>query len=107
VCSASYTSLFEFRQKATCKNIYDLRKHADRSPILSQHAEDASGLLVAIAMFNGIHKRVPAKAGVHLSLVSRVARGERNSQQVSVAIREELRVMRDYLNRTAHKTNGV
>lgn len=60
----------------------------------SQHAEDASGLLVAIAMFKGIYKRVTAKAGVHPSMVSRVARGERNSPQVSVAIREELRVIR-------------
>jgi hypothetical protein len=71
-----------------------------------QNTEDASGLLVAIAMFNGIYKRVAAKAGVHPSLVSRVARGERNSQQVSVEIRAELRVIRDYLNHTPKATNG-
>jgi hypothetical protein len=72
-----------------------------------QHTEDATGLLVAIAMFNGIYTRVAAKIGVHPSMVSRVARGERNSRQVSVAIRAELRVIRDFLNRTAHKSNGV
>lgn len=72
-----------------------------------QQAEDASDLLVAIAMFNGIYKRVAAKAGVHQTMVSRVARGERNSPEVSAAIREELRVIRDYLNRTPHKSNGV
>jgi hypothetical protein len=75
--------------------------------MVRQHPEDASGLLVAIAMFNGIYKRVAANAGVHPSMVSRVARGERNSPHVSVAIRAELRVIRDYLNRTAHKSNGV
>jgi hypothetical protein len=68
-----------------------------------QHTEDATGFLGAIAMFNGIYTRVAAKIGVHPSMVSRVARGERNSQQVAVAIRTELRVIRDYLNRTAHK----
>jgi hypothetical protein len=29
-----------------------------------QHTEDATGLLVAIAMFNGIYKRVAAKASL-------------------------------------------
>jgi hypothetical protein len=72
----------------------------------SRHAEDASGLLVAIAMFSGIYKRVAAKVGVHPSLVSRVARGERDSQQVSVAIREELRVIRDYLNNPPKAVDG-
>jgi DNA-binding LacI/PurR family transcriptional regulator len=58
-------------------------------------------------MFNGIYKRVAAKVGVHQSTVSRVARGERNSPEVSATIREELRAIRDYLNRTAHKSNCV
>jgi transcriptional regulator with XRE-family HTH domain len=75
--------------------------------MIHQRIEDASGLLVAIAMFDGIYKRVAEKAGVHPSMVSRVARGERNSPRVSVAIREELRVIRDYLNRSVHKSNGV
>jgi hypothetical protein len=70
-----------------------------------EHFEGASGLVVAIAMFNGIYKRVAAKTGVHQTMVSRVARGERNSTEVSEAIREELRAIRDYLNHT-HKSNG-
>jgi hypothetical protein len=74
--------------------------------MIHQHVEDASGLLVAIAMFNGIYKRVAAKAGVHPSVVSRVARGKRNSSEVAAAIRQELRGIRDYLNRTAHKSSG-
>jgi hypothetical protein len=71
-----------------------------------QRTEDASGLLVAIAVFNGFYKHVAAKAGVHPSLVGRVARGERNCQQVSVAIGAEVRVIRDYLNHTPKATNG-
>jgi hypothetical protein len=71
-----------------------------------EHFEGASGLVVAIAMFNGIYKRVAAKTGVHRSLVSRVARGERNSPKVTAAIREELRVIRDYLNHAPHQSNG-
>lgn len=72
-----------------------------------QQIEDASDLILAIAMLNGIYKRVAAKAGVHPSFVSRVARGERNSPKVSDAIREELRAIRNYLNRGEHKSNGV
>jgi hypothetical protein len=69
--------------------------------------EDEGGyLLVAIAMFNGIYKRVAAKIGVDRSFVCRVAHGERNSDEVSAAIRKELRAIRDYLNRTATKLNG-
>jgi hypothetical protein len=69
--------------------------------------EDEGGdLLVAIAMFHGIYNRVAAKAGVHHTMVSRVARGRRTSTRVSEAIREELRAIRDYLNRPPRKLNG-
>jgi hypothetical protein len=69
--------------------------------------EDEGGdLLVALAMFHGIYNRVAAKAGVHHTMVSRVARGKRTSTTVSEAIREELRFIRDYLNRTPKKLNG-
>jgi hypothetical protein len=71
-----------------------------------EHFEGASGLVVAIAMFNGIYKRVAVKTGVHQTTVSRVARGERDSPEVSEAIREELRVIRDYLNHAPHESNG-
>jgi DNA-binding LacI/PurR family transcriptional regulator len=71
-----------------------------------EHFDGASGLVVAIAMFNGIYKRVAAKTGVHQTMVSRVARGQRNSFEVAAAIREELRAIRDYLNHTPKATNG-
>jgi hypothetical protein len=69
--------------------------------------EDEGGdLLVALAMFHGIYNRVAAKAGVHHTMVSRVARGKRTSTMVLEAIREELRPIRDYLNRPPKKLNG-
>jgi hypothetical protein len=71
-----------------------------------QHFADTSDLLVAIAMFRGFYKRVAAKAGVHPTMVSRVARGERTSPKVSDAIGAELRTIRDYLNRPKHQSNG-
>ena len=70
-----------------------------------QQTKDEGGLLAAIALFNGFYKRVAAKAGVHPTMVSRVARGERNSPKVSEAIRKELRTIRDYLN-ASHTSNG-
>jgi hypothetical protein len=69
--------------------------------------EDEGGdLVVALAMFHGIYNRAAAKAGVHRTMVSRVARGKRTSTRVSEAIRAELRAIRDYLNRTPKKLNG-
>jgi hypothetical protein len=68
--------------------------------------DEGGDLFVALAMFHGIHKRAAAKAGVHQTMVSWVARGERSSSRVSEAIREELRAIRDYLNRTPKKLNG-
>jgi transcriptional regulator with XRE-family HTH domain len=72
---------------------------------MSQDTEDATDLPVVIAMFNGLCKRVAARLGVHQTMVSRVAHGERQSPQISAAILDELRVIRDYLNRS-HKSNG-
>jgi hypothetical protein len=62
-----------------------------------RESEDGD-LLVALAMFHGIYKRVAQKVGVDKSLVARVAHGKRNSAEVSKAINQELRAMRDYLN---------
>jgi hypothetical protein len=39
-----------------------------------QQTKDLGGLLVAIAIFNGIYERVAANVGVHPTMVSRVAR---------------------------------
>jgi transcriptional regulator with XRE-family HTH domain len=67
---------------------------------------DVQRTLVAISMFHGLYSRVGKKVGVHPSYVSRVANGERESREVVAAIRAELRIIRDYLNRTEGKSNG-
>jgi transcriptional regulator with XRE-family HTH domain len=68
---------------------------------------DVQRTLVAISMFQGIYKRVGKRVGVHPSYVSRVAHGKRESPEVVAAIRSELRIIRDYLNRTAGESNGA
>jgi hypothetical protein len=57
-------------------------------------------LLVALAMFHGIYNRVARKVGVNQAMVSRVVHGERSSPEISKAIHNELRAIRDYLNHT-------
>jgi hypothetical protein len=69
--------------------------------------EDTTGLLVAIAMFRGIYGRVGDKVGVDHTYVSRVINGQRRSPEVIAAMRYELNIIRDYLNRTAGRSNGV
>ena len=63
-------------------------------------------LLVALTMFHGIYKRVARKVGVNEATVSRVVRGGRTSPEISKAIYNELRAIRDYLNRTPKAANG-
>jgi hypothetical protein len=63
-------------------------------------------LLVALAMFHGIYKRVAQKVGVNEAMVSRVVHGERSSPEISNAIHNELRAIRDYLNHTPKAING-
>jgi transcriptional regulator with XRE-family HTH domain len=46
----------------------------------------------------GIMKRVASKVGVDPSLVSRVIHGERKSPEMLEALRDELKLVRDYLN---------
>jgi transcriptional regulator with XRE-family HTH domain len=52
-----------------------------------------------LAVFRGLYQRVAAKLGVDPSFVSRVARGERRSPAVLAALREEMSVIREHLNR--------
>jgi hypothetical protein len=68
-------------------------------------AEDGD-LLVALAMFQGIYKRVARKVRVNEAMVSRVVRGRRTSPEISRAIHNELRAIRDYLNRAPKAANG-
>ena len=63
-------------------------------------------LLVALEMFRGIYQRVAKKVGVGEPMVSRVARGKRTSLEISKAIHNELRAIRDYLNHTPKAVNG-
>ena len=56
-------------------------------------------------MFHGLQARVAKKVGVDATFVSRVARGERRSEQVMKALVEELDIIRDYLNRTREKAD--
>jgi hypothetical protein len=60
--------------------------------------DDTEDLLVAIAMFHGIYKRVAGKVGVGQTMVGRVVRGSRTSKEISEALHSELRAIRDYLN---------
>jgi hypothetical protein len=57
------------------------------------------GVLEALGMFRGLQLRVAKKVGVDATFVSRVARGERSSDEVMAALMEELDSIRDYLNR--------
>jgi transcriptional regulator with XRE-family HTH domain len=52
-----------------------------------------------LAVFRGLYQRVAAKLGVDPSFVSRVARGERRSPAVLAALREEMNVIREHLNK--------
>jgi hypothetical protein len=65
-----------------------------------------TSLLVAIAMFQGIYKRVATKVGVHDSFASRVVNGKRKSPKVIAAMRHELAIIPEYINRTEGKSNG-
>ena len=52
-----------------------------------------------LSVFRGLYQRVAAKLGVDPSFVSRVARGERRSPVVLAALREEMSVIREHLNK--------
>lgn len=52
-----------------------------------------------LSVFRGMYQRVAAKVGVDPSFVSRVARGERRSPAVLAALREEMSVIREHLNK--------
>jgi len=52
-----------------------------------------------LSIFRGLYQRVAAKLGVDPSFVSRVARGERRSPAVLAALREEMSVIREHLNK--------
>jgi hypothetical protein len=63
-------------------------------------------LLVALAMFHDIYKRVARKLGVSKTAVGQVVRGRKSSREISEAIHSELRSIRDYLNHTPKAVDG-
>jgi hypothetical protein len=63
-------------------------------------------LLVALAMFHDIYRRVARKLGVSKTAVGQVVRGRKRSPEISKAIHNELRAIRDYLNHTPKAING-
>ena len=54
-------------------------------------AEHRSPALELVSLFRGLYNRVAQRLGVDPSYVSRVARGERNSDFVKAALSEEVR----------------
>jgi hypothetical protein len=66
------------------------------SPMAPESKRDEA-LLRAHMLHVGLYGRVAIKLGVHPSLVSRVARGERNQPEVRRALLEELRRIQDTL----------
>jgi hypothetical protein len=75
--------------------------HKNRGP-----ENDTGDLLVAIAMFHDIYKRVARKLNVPKTTVGQVARGRKGSPEISKAIYYELRAIRDYLNHTPKAVDG-
>jgi hypothetical protein len=63
-------------------------------------------LLVVLAMFHGLFRRVALKVGLGETMVSRVASGNRSSPEISKAIYTELRAIRDYLNHPPKAVDG-
>src|SRR6202020_1131060 len=53
----------------------------------------------SVSLFRGIYNRVAKRLGVDPSYVSRVDRGERKSALVEKALAEEVRIIRDHLNK--------
>jgi hypothetical protein len=68
-------------------------------PVRVERKYSYVGVLEVLGMFRGLQQRVAKKVGVDATFVSRVARGERKSEAVMAALKEELDTIRDYLNR--------
>jgi DNA-binding LacI/PurR family transcriptional regulator len=53
-----------------------------------------------VSDFKGVYARIARQLGVSPSMVSRVARGHRNSPRIAEALRQELKVLK-------HRLNGI
>ena len=54
------------------------------------------------SLFRGLYSRVAEKLGIDPSYVSRVARGERNSEEISGALEAEIRRVSILASRNGH-----
>jgi len=54
------------------------------------------------SLFRGLYSRVAEKLGIDPSYVSRVARGERNSEEISEALEVEIRRVSIIASRNGH-----
>jgi hypothetical protein len=54
------------------------------------------------SLFRGLYSRVAEKLGIDPSYVSRVARGERNSEEISHALEDEIRRVSIIASRDGH-----
>ncbi|MGH9679643.1 MAG: hypothetical protein ACRD4Y_06805 [Candidatus Acidiferrales bacterium] len=54
------------------------------------------------SMIRGLYVRVARRLNLHPSYVSRVARGERRSEEVNAALTRELQRVMDFIRKTSH-----
>ena len=52
-----------------------------------------------ISEFRGVYTRIARKLGVSASMVSRVADGHRTSPKIEAALKEELKILKDRLDK--------
>ena len=73
------------------------------------NSDSSTTAFASVALFRGIYNRVALRLGVDPSYVSRVARGERNSEAVCQALAEELKNIREQLNSdvAVSRTNAI
>ena len=81
-----------------CRSTSSLRSF-EKSVMNHDNPDVSTGAFPVLSVFRGLYQRVAAKLGVDPSFVSRVARGERRSPAVLAALREEMTVIREHLNK--------
>src|SRR5277367_4432568 len=75
-----------------------LRRGLEMRVMNRDKPNDNTPAFPVLSIFRGLYQRVAAKLGVDPSYVSRVARGERQSEKVLAALQEEMDVIRQHLN---------
>src|SRR5271169_2163263 len=75
-----------------------LRRGLETRVMNRDKPDDTTTVFPVLSIFRGLYQRVAVKLGVDPSYVSRVARGERQSAAVLVALQAEMDVIRQHLN---------